>query len=120
MADVENPNGLVLLVDLVKNPINPAALTEKTANISMGLLGFSGDGATIWKPFERIQRVDEFFEPLGPTNGSPFHHPVIDAVGIGFRRVSEDDLVGHASSGTLVQILSGASLGLLPRRPGRV
>jgi hypothetical protein len=55
VTDVENPNGLALLIHFVKNPVNPAALTKKeTTNISPHVPGLTSHRATIGKLFQGI------------------------------------------------------------------
>jgi hypothetical protein len=55
---MENPNRLALLIHFVKNPVNSATLAkQETANISLGVLRFASQGATIGKLLQGIQRV---------------------------------------------------------------
>ena len=64
-------------------------------------------------------KIDELREPLRPSDWRALKYPIIDLIRLGLRRISEDDLVGHVSRGTLFQTASGASRDQLLRLQGR-
>lgn len=81
---------------------------EKASNFALRFSRFTSKGTSMRKPFERIQAVNEFLEPLRPSDRGPLGHPIVDLVCVGLGRLSENDLVSHVFFGTLFQTASVA------------
>jgi hypothetical protein len=100
------PNRSTLPIHLVKNAADSTMVAkQETANLSFRQLGLTRQRAAKWEPLQRIYGNDEFFKPLGAMKRRLGSHPLADAIRIGFRRISEDDLKGHAPCGILPQTL---------------
>ena len=92
---------------------------QKTSDLAPRFSRFTSEGAPIGKLFKRIQAVNEFLEPLRPSDRGPLNDPIIDLVCVGLGRLSENDLVGHVFLGTLFQTASVALRDRLRRQPVR-
>lgn len=99
---MENPDSLTVLINLKKYAVDVPPLPKaKTADLTLCPFGLAGEGTPVRKFFQRVQAVDELFEPLRPTDRSTLGDPIVDLVSIGLGSVSENDLIGHVSCGTL-------------------
>ncbi|SRR5258708_24615302 len=120
MPNMQDANNLLCLVHFVENPIDVLAFSEdKTSDFPACFLCFTSNGTTVRKFLQGVQTIDELREPLRPSDWRALKYPIIDLVRLGLRRISEDDLVGHVSRGTLFQTASGASRDQLLRLQGR-
>jgi len=116
MSNMQDPNGLARFIDLVENPVDVFALSEEAAaDFPLCFLRFAGKRATIRKLLQGVERIDELLEPFWSPDWRSLDHPIIDPVCVGLRRVSENDVVGHAFLGTPIQIASVASRDRLQR-----
>ena len=81
---------------------------EKASDVAPRFLRFTSEGTPIRKLLERIQAINEFLEPLRPSDRGSLDYPIIDLVCVGLGRLSENDLVGHVFPETLFQTASAA------------
>ena len=115
MPDVQDPDGLPGFIHFVEDATGVFPIAkEKASDLAARFSGFTSEGAPIGKLFETIEAVNEFLEPLRPSDRRSPDHPIVDLIRIGLGRLTENDMVGHVLVGTPFQTASVALHDRLP------
>ena len=109
VPDVQDPYSLAGFIHFVENAIGVFPIAkEEASDLPLRFSRFTSQGAPIGKLLKRIQAVNQFLEPLRPSDRGSLNDPIVDPVCVGLGRLTENDLVSHVFFGTLFQTASVA------------
>lgn len=77
VSDVQDPDCLAGFVHFVEDAIGVFPIAkEKASDLAPRFSRFTSEGAPIGKLFKRRQAVNEFLEPLRPSDRGPLNDPI--------------------------------------------